>query len=67
MIHLFLFFLLNHLAFQIVLLVLLIGIVIGIFVGKKIWDKNRKKRANELIDDYDYESPNKDTQNRIIN
>ena len=51
----------------IVLVVLLIGIVIGIFVGKKIWDKNRKKRANELIDDYDYESPNKDNQNRIIN
>jgi len=42
-----------------ILLVLLIGIVIGVFVGKKIWDKARKKRANELLDDYDYESENK--------
>ena len=38
----------------IILSVLLVGIIIGIFVGKKIWDKNRKKRANELLDD-DYE------------
>jgi hypothetical protein len=42
-----------------ILLVLLIGIVIGVFVGKKIWDKARKKRANELLDDYDYETDNK--------
>ena len=43
-----------------ILLVLLIGIIIGTFVGKKIWDKNRKKRrANELIDeDYEYVTPN---------
>ena len=39
-----------------ILVILFIGIVIGIFVGKKIWDKNRKKRANELLDDdYEYE------------
>lgn len=43
----------------IILLVLLIGIIIGVFVGKKIWDKARKKRANELLDDYEYESTNK--------
>jgi hypothetical protein len=42
-----------------ILLVLLIGIVIGVFAGKKIWDKARKKRANELLDDYDYETDNK--------
>ena len=30
-----------------ILLVLLAGIVIGLLFGKKIWDKNRKKRANE--------------------
>ena len=42
-----------------ILLVLLIGIIIGIFVGKKVWDKNRKKRANELLDeDYEYETSN---------
>ena len=41
----------------IILSVLLVGIIIGVFVGKKIWDKNRKKRANELLDDdYEYKS-----------
>ena len=35
---------------------IIIGILIGIFIGKKIWDKNRKKRANELIDTFQYES-----------
>ena len=41
----------------IILSVLLAGIIIGVFVGKKIWDKNRKKRANELLDDdYEYKS-----------
>ena len=40
-----------------ILLVLLIGIIIGLLFGKKIWDKNRRKRANELVDDdYDYNS-----------
>ena len=35
---------------------IIIGIIIGLIIGKKIWDKNRKKRANELIDNYQYES-----------
>ena len=34
---------------------IIIGILIGILIGKKIWDKNRKRRANELIDNYQYE------------
>ena len=43
-----------------------LGIIIGILVGKKIWDKNRKKRANELVDDdYEYESNN--VAEKIIN
>ena len=33
---------------------LVIGFGFGLFFGKKIWDKNRKKRANELDDDYEY-------------
>ena len=33
---------------------LLGGFGLGLFFGKKIWDKNKKKRANELDDDYDY-------------
>ena len=35
---------------------IIIGILIGIFIGKKIWDKNRKRRANELIDNFQYEA-----------
>lgn len=51
-----------------ILLFLLIGIVIGVFVGKNIWDKNRKKRANELNDEYDYDSSNKEKmENKLIN
>ena len=35
---------------------IIFGIIIGILIGKKIWDRSRKKRANELIDDYQYET-----------
>ena len=34
---------------------IIFGIIIGILIGKKIWDRNRKKRANELIDEDEYE------------
>ena len=52
-----------------ILFVLLVGIIIGVFVGKKIWDKQRKKRANELTDDeYEYNSANNDKMdNKLIN
>ena len=43
-----------------------VGIIIGILIGKKIWDKNRKKRANELIDDYQYESSENDNKNNKL-
>ena len=50
----------KKLVYIFILLFLLIGIIIGVFVGKKVWDRNRKKRANELIDDdYEYEIPTK--------
>ena len=53
----------------VVIFVLLTGIIIGVFVGKKIWDKNKKKRANELNDDeYEYNSNNNDKMdNKLIN
>ena len=35
---------------------IIIGILIGILIAKNIWDKNRKKRTNELFDNYQYES-----------
>ena len=43
-----------------------IGIIIGILIGKKIWDKNRKRRANELIDDYQYESSENENKDKKI-
>ena len=61
----------KQIIWMIVLGVLFVGIVIGVFIGKKLWDKNRKKRANELSDEYEYkekndkEEDNKD--NDIIN
>ena len=31
-------------------------LIIGFYLGKKIYETTRKKKANELIDDYEYES-----------
>ena len=36
------------------ILIILIAIAIGLFLGKKLFNKNKKKRANELDDDYEY-------------
>ena len=51
-------------------LIVIILIVISIFIGK-ILSKQRKKRANELTDDYDYiEENDNDTEknkNKLIN
>ena len=59
----------KQLLWVVILLVLFVGIIIGIIVGKKIWDKNRKKRANELTDDdeYVYEPAKNELTNQIIN
>ena len=35
-------------------LLLILAIVIGIFIGKMLWKRQRKMRANELDDNYDY-------------
>ena len=43
-----------------IIIFLIIGFILGLFFGKKLWDKNRKKRANELDDDYDYVDRNKE-------
>ena len=49
-------------------LCIIVGIVFGVIIGKVIWDKNRKKRANELLDDYDYNSnEGNNEKNKIIN
>jgi len=61
----------NYLALYISLIVVLIAIaaVVGYFLGKYI-NKMRKKRANELVDDYDYNAKtdnNEETNKEIIN
>ena len=49
----------------IVIIVLIIGIILGYIFGRKVWEKHRKTRANELIDDnYEYKENEGD---KIIN
>ena len=43
---------------------LLVGIALGFYFGKLKWDKNRKKRANELNDDYNYIENDKQNNNK---
>ena len=38
---------------------LFIGILIGIFIGKRIWNRHRKLKANELEEKFDYTSQDK--------
>ena len=35
-------------------------ILIELLLNKKIYEKERKKKANELIDNYEYDSNNND-------
>ena len=48
---------------------LIVFVLLGFLLGKKIYDKARKKKANELIDDYEYESNdiNSNTKKNILN
>lgn len=44
---------------------LLVGVALRFYFGKLKWDRNRKKRDNELNDDYKYIEKDKD--NNSIN
>ena len=47
---------------------LIIGAILGYIFGRKIWEKHRKTRANELDDNYEYSKDNKDDKIlKIIN
>ena len=47
---------------------LIIGVIFGYAFGRKIWEKHRKARANELDDNYDYtKEDNDDKLSDIIN
>ena len=55
--------------FKIIIIIILIilGIIVGIFIGRMLWYKNRKKRANELDDDYEYSNDKMNNKNEILN
>ena len=38
---------------------LFIGILIGLFIGRRIWNKHRKLKANELEENFEYIGRNK--------
>ena len=42
---------------------------VGFLLGKKIYERTRKKKANELIDDYEYETNdiNSNSKNNCLN
>ena len=41
---------------------LFIGIIIGLLLGRRLWNKHRKLKANELEDNFEYVSHNKNTK-----
>ena len=49
-----------------IIVLCVILILLGYFIGKYL-NKARKKRANELLDDFDYIQDNKDENNKNIN
>ena len=50
----------HDIAFIILIIIgFIIFFIAGFFVGKKIYEKTRRKKANELEDEYDYESQDK--------
>ena len=48
---------------------LIIGGILGYIFGRKVWEKHRKARANELEDNYEYKDENEDEDklSKIIN
>ena len=44
---------------------IIVGICFGVIIGKVIWDKNRKKHANELIDDYEYNTKDGNNEQKL--
>ena len=55
--------------FKIIIIIILIilCIIVGVFIGRMLWYKNRKKRANELEDDYEYSDDKTNNKNEILN
>ena len=54
-----------YIIISIIVIVLIVGLILGYVFGRKVWEKHRKARANELIDDnYEYKE---NEENKIIN
>jgi flagellar biosynthesis/type III secretory pathway M-ring protein FliF/YscJ len=51
----------------IIIILIVLGIIIGVVIGRLLWYKNRKKRANELDDDYEYSNSKMNNKNEILN
>ena len=56
----------NKFHFIISILIIGISIIIGIFFGKIIFNKKKKKRANELDDDYEYIEKENNLNEKIV-
>ena len=58
----------EYILFGLIFIVLIIGCVFGYIFGRKVFEKHRKTRANELQDNYEYIKDNDDEKiNKIIN
>ena len=58
----------EYILFGCLFIFLIIGVIFGYIFGRKIWEKRRKTRANELDDNFDYTKEDSDDKfSEIIN
>ena len=55
----------EYIIISLLLIVLIVGIIFGYVFGRKVWEKHRKTRANELDDNYEYTQ--EDNDSKLIN
>jgi len=55
----------EYIMIILLLIVLIVGVIFGYIFGRKVWEKHRKTRANELEDNYEYTKENGD--DKLIN
>ena len=55
----------EYFVISLLLIVLIVGIIFGYVFGRKVWEKHRKTRANELDDNYEYTKETDD--DKLIN
>ena len=49
------------------IILIIIALIGGIYIGKKLWDKSKKKRANELVDDdFEYKAETNNNSNNKL-